>query len=193
VRQWVRLYTRGLPAEAIERRRDEIEADLADEASDATFDGLAISRIRWQRATRLVGGIPADVAWRFETARDARSGRSDHMHASRRDVAWALLGTMLGLVFVWGGLTTSVQPNWQAAREFGLLIAFAGGLGVVASLVTLVRPVLGGRATVASAVGLTLAWMLVMPWAWFVMLPATIPLGWVGARRFRRPAAPVAT
>ena len=193
VRHWVGLYTRGLPPDAVVRRREEVGADLWDEAEEASLNGVAVSRIRWQRAARLINGIPADIAWRFETSRGARSEGSDHMNASRRDLAWSLLGTAIGLFFVWGGLTTSGQPNWQAAREFGLLIAFAGALGVLASLATLVRPALGGWATLVSAVGVTLAWVLVMPWAWFVMLPATIPLGWVGARRLRGTAAPIAT
>ena len=107
------------------------------------------------------------------------------MRPSRRDVIWGLVGVVIGMFFIWGGLTASVEPDWQLGRQYGLWVAFAGVTAAAASLLTLIRPILGGRSTVAAAVGATLSVMLAMPWAWFVVLPVTITLGFVGARRLR--------
>ena len=75
------------------------------------------------------------------------------MNTSRRDVVWSLVGVALGLLFVWGGVTVSVQPNWELGRLYGILIAVAGAAGIAASLLTLVRPIPGGRSTMIAALG----------------------------------------
>lgn len=190
VRRWLRLYSRGLPAQIKERRQDEIEADLWDESAEAGFVGAPDASLAWQRLVRLATGAPADIAWRLEVGRGFDGEGSHSMIASRRDVLWSLLGVVLSALFVWGGLTMSSAPNWQLARQFGLLVAATGGFGVLASLIILVIPTIGRPLCIAAGVGITLAIVLAMPWAWFVVLPATIPIGFVGARR-RRIAPPV--
>lgn len=79
VRTWTHVYTLGLPAEASERRLDEIESDLWESRHDST-GALAI-------LGRLLRGIPDDVQWRVTVTNNQRSGR------------WAF-ATMLGVALV---------------------------------------------------------------------------------------------
>ena len=65
VRTWVALYTRGLPTELATVRRELIDAELWDEARAAEWLGETASLGR-QRWSRLLRGIPADLAWRLE-------------------------------------------------------------------------------------------------------------------------------
>lgn len=67
VRAWVALYTVGLPASMRDRRREEIDADLAEETLDAVRRGTVLG-LRSRRWHRLVAGIPADLAWRWQDA-----------------------------------------------------------------------------------------------------------------------------
>lgn len=187
VRGWVGLYTRGLPAEILEARRDEIEADLWDEAEEAGFVGRSTASLRWQRLTRLAFGAPADLAWRLELGRTSRGEGSRRMDLSRRDLVWSLLGAGLSLLILWGGTAASGPDGWTLGRQYGFIVSAAGVLCLIASLITLAMPTIGGWLTVASAVAMIVAVALAMPWAWFVVLPVSIPLAYVGVRRLRAP------
>jgi hypothetical protein len=191
VRGWVQLYTRGLPDGVRDGRRDELEADLWDEAAEAADLGNE-RLIGRARLSRLLRGMPADIAWRIEqVSREDPQGRQD-MVTTRRDLVWGVIGAGLGAVFIWAGVTTAAQPNWQLGEQFGLWIAAAGAIAVLTSVLTLVRPVAGGRSTVIAAVAVTIAVFLAMPWAWFVALPFTATLGFVGARQLRPRSAAMA-
>jgi hypothetical protein len=54
-RLWTACYTLQLPGDIAAARRNEVEADLWEAARDLPF---------WQLMTRLVAGIPDDLAWR---------------------------------------------------------------------------------------------------------------------------------
>ena len=60
---WATRYTRGLPSEVRDRRRDEIASDVFEELH-TTSEGRAAS-LTW----RTVRGMPADVAWRRQEMR----------------------------------------------------------------------------------------------------------------------------
>ena len=63
-RRWVWLDTRGLGAELCDGRRDEVESDLWEQASEARPGlGLALALL-----ARCLGGLTADVSWRMEHA-----------------------------------------------------------------------------------------------------------------------------
>lgn len=184
VRRWVGLYTRGLPPAVREGRRDELEADLFDEAAESVDRGNE-HEIARARLSRLIRGMPSDIAWRIERGFAEQSRGGPHMVRTRRDLVWGVIGVALGVFFIWAGVTTAAQPNWQLGEQFGLWIAAAGAVAALASVLTLVRPIAGGRSTVIAAVAVTVAVFLAMPWAWPLALPFTVPLGFVGARRLR--------
>jgi len=65
VRGWVDLYTRGLPAELRDRRRDEIAGDLWSQFEEAALIGRSPRATANEILVRLLTGIPADLTWRF--------------------------------------------------------------------------------------------------------------------------------
>ena len=62
---WVDLYTRGLPAELRDGRRDEIAGDLWSQFEEAAVIGRSERATANEILVRLVAGIPADISWRF--------------------------------------------------------------------------------------------------------------------------------
>jgi hypothetical protein len=83
---WADRYTRGLPNEVRERRRDEIESDVF-EQRHSTVNGSDArpTSVVW----RTVRGIPADVAWRRQEMRSMRAN-APVPHESRLRNAWAV-------------------------------------------------------------------------------------------------------
>lgn len=68
VRAWTQLYTCGLPKEARDARRDEIESDLWESMHDRDGQRAGLASHIWMR---LVGGVFDDVRWRAEQITDA--------------------------------------------------------------------------------------------------------------------------
>lgn len=86
VARWVRLYTRRLPARVAERRVEEVGSDLCDHieferARGAPERGIALSVV-----SRMVRGVPADVAWR------------QHVHPLEGDFMKPLVGLLLAAI-----------------------------------------------------------------------------------------------
>jgi hypothetical protein len=69
VARWVRFYTRDLPLPIVQRRVDELEADLHDHIAHERANGISDRRIALGVASRMVRGLPADVAWRGRHAK----------------------------------------------------------------------------------------------------------------------------
>ena len=116
VRGWVATYTFGLPVEMRRRRRDEVAADLADEALDAVRRREQGTLIR-RRMTRLVRGIPADLAWRVldapERARDYRVAAmwTPLSRWSLALIAVVAIGTIGALTIVTIPIVTGAAPS----------------------------------------------------------------------------------
>jgi hypothetical protein len=66
VLRWVAFYTRGLPAEVRQDRRDEIADDLLCQRNDAAESGRGDRSVGGEILARLLLGVPADVGWRLE-------------------------------------------------------------------------------------------------------------------------------
>jgi hypothetical protein len=81
---WADRYTRGLPAEVRDRRRDEITSDVFEQLH-ATSDERRTS-VTW----RTVRGIGADVAWRRQEMRAMRANAPEP-HESHLRNAWAVV------------------------------------------------------------------------------------------------------
>ena len=69
VHAWTRVYTQGLPSAEQRARRAEIESDLweFEHDPDEPKGGWAAIQV----ATRLIAGIPEDLAWRIDVAGNA--------------------------------------------------------------------------------------------------------------------------
>jgi hypothetical protein len=69
VRRWVELYTRGLPADVRERRREEIDGDLWSQLEEARLIGRSDRSLNGEILVRLLAGLPSDVSWRLAHGR----------------------------------------------------------------------------------------------------------------------------
>jgi hypothetical protein len=82
---WTDRYTRGLPAEVRDRRREEIACDVFEQQVHTASDGRPTS-ITW----RSVRGIPADMSWRRQEMRAMRASSPDPRFPHVRN-AWAVV------------------------------------------------------------------------------------------------------
>jgi len=66
---WAAIYTRRLPRELAQARRDEIVSDLWEQRADAA--GSSSVRTALEIVRRMLAGIPADLVWRHHQRRAA--------------------------------------------------------------------------------------------------------------------------
>lgn len=190
VRGWVATYTFGLPVEMRRRRRDEVAADLADEALDAIRRREQGTLVR-RRVLRLVRGIPADLAWRLfdapERARDYRVAGiwTPLSRWSLALVAVVAIGTTGALMIVTIPIVTGSAPSstWSGWGPVG----FGIGCGAVLAgiLASVVWPRRGAALVIPGAVlGFVAAPMLWGCWLltviavivrWYETLPPVVP------------------
>lgn len=132
VARWVRHYTRDLPADAAERRRAEIDADLHDHIAHERADGVDDGRIARRVATRMLRGLPADLAW-------ARSStRKDRHTMSKRAYIRVAVATTMVLLFLGVTQLAADGMNWGPG-DFLLAAVLLGGAGLLLEL-ALSRP-----------------------------------------------------
>ena len=67
--RWVNWYTRSCPADAAAARREEIESDVWEHATDAAERGVSRSAFDVDVIRRVLSGVPADLSWRREVLR----------------------------------------------------------------------------------------------------------------------------
>lgn len=145
VRAWGRLYTRGLPAAQRERRLAELESDLHEHLDFARSTRQAAADTDFEVLSRLLLGVPADLAWRWAINRGAR-------HRS------LLLGRMVNVgkrVLLGLGVAVSVVLGAHFVMN-GVGILLGGGEGgepltpwgvieIVGGLMLLAGPALASR------------------------------------------------
>jgi hypothetical protein len=176
VRAWVALYTRGLPPTLATARRDLIEADLYDEARAAERQG-EIGGLRRQRLSRLLRGIPADVAWRLgQRARPNGAPKRSGMPISRGQFTGIAVVTILYLAYA-GALLA-----WSDATYLGMGQLLLGlGLSIVGLLAAIPNPRMGLQIGLVGTLLACLAMpslIAALPWLW----PAPLLLGYRFAR-----------
>ncbi len=151
VRTWVALYTRGLPTELATVRRELIEAELWDEARAAEWlgDTASLGRQRW---SRLLRGIPADLAWRLEQhARATGTTRRMKMRISKVHLL------AIGAVIILNGVLVAALLASPSFRTWeGMAYTLIGlALSIVGLLLAIPRP-LAGFITGVVGTGLTI-------------------------------------
>jgi hypothetical protein len=140
---WVRLYTRGLPREVAEDRRDEVLADLRDQVAWAREHGIPAPRVARSLLGRALRGAPADLSW--ATSIEAPGRGLDR-------ALLALLATLALLLIAVGGVALARRPTELLAPEAlpvacGILL----GVGALALLMRRRTRWLSGLWVVASA------------------------------------------
>jgi len=177
VRAWVGFYTRGLPAELAATRLALMDAELWDEAQAAEWLGESATLGR-QRMSRMVRGVPADLAWRLEQ----RGGTSAARKEKRMPISKPLLAAVVAAAVLYGvyfvGLVAT--PDFRAWED-GAAVALVGlGLAIVGSIVAIPNPRVGCPIGLAgSAIAI-----FIMPWMLPMLLPVPVVLGyrWLASR-----------
>ena len=110
-RAWVRLYTRGMPAELRDARREEIDADLWEHQQDARDNGASHAIVGVEIMLRTLLGIPDDLGWRREALNSrlgaAIEGRIGTMAISVRHIR------LMGLCTLLGGALMAGATSWM--------------------------------------------------------------------------------
>lgn len=129
---WVAFYTRGLPREVRDARRDELRSDLWEHLQHASSDR------RWsiQVIGRVVRGMADDLWWRFEQRAAGRP--QPEAAARRRDLLAWLFDWVVSPAIAIGVLLTA----WLSTSPFRLMGALVGLFVALAVLrMKLVGPV----------------------------------------------------
>jgi hypothetical protein len=101
--RWVRFYTRDVPTPIAQRRAEELDADLHDHIAHERGRGTGDLRIALSILSRMVRGMPADVAWLGKhataTTRPAsEKGGRTHRRAFRWAARFGLVTAFLLMV-----------------------------------------------------------------------------------------------
>jgi hypothetical protein len=133
-RAWVRLYTRGLPAQLRDSRRAEIECDLWEQRHDEQSRRSRRSATTARVLGRVLRGVPSDLSWRLEhrsprvVARRLRLAGS----AARRH-RWTVFPALVELSYITGAAKVGT-PGFVDAPEQLALACGAAGILLGASL-----------------------------------------------------------
>jgi hypothetical protein len=185
LRRWAEVYTRGLPADVRERRREEIDDDLWSQLEEARLVGRSHRSTNGEILVRWLTGLPADVSWRLARGRAAPAPAPTVPGLSPVSQAPAWLAIVGGLSIVLYGLLivaiALVTPGFgieDAYREVtpGLFVILlgAGGIfgiafataGFVVQFQERMHPVVAIGGSVAAMIGLfgafggVIVWML---------------------------------
>jgi hypothetical protein len=201
-RWWVSAYSRGLPEDERAARRAEIDSDLWEHTQFGAEAGQRPADTGFEVLTRLLLGIPADLAWRRALVHSASQQRpwtsqarritTRGLKMARRLVtALAIIVTATsGLFLVYNGLGMLTDEGREAwMLRFGLWEASAGALLLLGLLATARWPRVG---TILIAVGALVAvathyWMafIGVPLAVVIIAAAVIRARTIESRRLR--------
>ncbi|HLB04487.1 MAG TPA: hypothetical protein VJK66_05655 [Gaiellaceae bacterium] len=142
-RAWVRVYTRGLPAEERTARRAELDADLWEHAHDAGNESRRQVRIALEVVERLVAGMPADISWRREAKRGWRArveqGSRSMLSMTKKHGMIALTGA-LGLWYLFIAVTAPLSgDDWTGGTREMLTFGLVCGIAAILVFTGLVR------------------------------------------------------
>ncbi len=125
---WTTFYTRGLPDETAERRREEIASDLFEHAHEAgptpAQQAEVLGRVLW--------GIPADLSWRraARAPRERRLATGEPMTLKKTTfalVAFAAVFNVWAAIGVWIGAGAEEDGDAGGA-QYGLPLLLAAAV-----------------------------------------------------------------
>jgi len=162
-RAWVRLYTRGLPADLRTARQAELESDLWEHEHWRTTEGLRPGRMGFEIVARLVAGMAADLSWRL-VHRNARRHTTRPLGGGTMNELLKKHG-MVALAVALGVWATTVVPILVGSDDWlqvGVSVSF--GLLILGGLIAMHRGLRGGRVAVALGAigtGMMTLWLVV--------------------------------
>ncbi|MDX6538583.1 MAG: hypothetical protein QOI71_193 [Gaiellales bacterium] len=128
IRAWVRLYTRGVPAELRETRRAEIDSDLWEQVHDDQARGRRPPVTTLHVLGRVLRGVASDLSWRLEH----RPGRGVVQNLRLAGVAarrhgWTVFPVLVALSYLSGAAELGT-PGFVDTPE---QLAMAGGAAAI--------------------------------------------------------------
>lgn len=181
VNRWVAAYTRGLPPDVRDRRREEIASDLYEHAVADRGPGHSTRVLR-----RLLTGVPADLAWRRSVQADAafEAGRF-----SRRGVKVAVSITTVTaaiqvVIAVAAGVGWGADPGTEPGGVRYALPLLVGALLLAHAVAAQMAK---GQVALASCLVGVFVPSVVLPWMAPVFVPAGLVVGTslIGISRMR--------
>ena len=183
-RRWVRLYTAGLPPEARDARRAEIESDLWEHGEENGVLGAGPDVTAMQVLGRLLLGLPADLSWRLEQRgahKQAQAGKGI-VKGSGAMVRILKERWLAGLVVLFAGFTmvfgTSIFVRFFGDGPLGLGAVLFGLVPVAAGALILVGFFISEQAPWKGAALLTIG-AVTIPAIHFWMFPIYVPVALV--------------
>jgi hypothetical protein len=164
VRRWVAVYTRGLPADVRQDRRDEIDDDLWSQLHESSDSGRADRSLAGEMVARLVLGVPADVSWRLEQIRIGRVRATKERGVLMRAPGLAVLAILGGIGWaIWPIPQALVGREWPAGEPVSVLlfVTVVGGawslagtvIGLILRAGDKIRPATAIFASIAALLG----------------------------------------
>jgi hypothetical protein len=148
-RWWVSVYSRGLPADEQAARRAEMDSDLWEHTHLGAESGQRPADTGLEILTRLLLGIPADLAWRralLHPASQRRPGTSQARRITTRGVTMLqrlvavvaiVLTATIGLFLLYNGLGMLTDEGREAwMLRFGLWETATGAVLLLGLLAT---------------------------------------------------------
>jgi len=192
-RAWTATYTRGLPADMRDGRREEIDCDLWEHQRLADLARVTTSGTALEILLRLVLGIPADLLWRLEAGASARSERDIRMKESNLVKVAVVIGILLAAATLFAGMGNLVflTGDWEEGsgffqRVYGLLVALSGAAVIAGLIVGTRRPNLGLGLVSAGSLGT----IVLMFWIFMITIPVSVVLVWIAYVRAGKPRWP---
>ncbi|AXV08187.1 hypothetical protein DVS28_a3514 [Euzebya pacifica] len=190
---WAQVYTRGLSADAAERRLGGLQSDCHEQRCWGDEVGASPVAVATSMVARTLAGMPADLLWRrtaHATARDrSRITRGETMRMVKT-YWWLALAVVVGLLEVALGVALPLEEQNTGALIGGIVIAGLGLVSIAGIAVRRRRVVLGDLLIAGGA-------LPVMPWLWTIVLPvlglAVIVAALVDAANHAAVAAPDTT
>lgn len=141
VRRWVGLYTRGLPVDVRDGRREEIDSDLWSQFEEARLIGRTDRSTNREILVRLLAGVPADVSWRLahRGAEPKRSNGDLNAAPGTHVPAWLAIvgGVSSGLSAALILAIALITPSFRIADAYrdvipGIFVILLGAGGIIA-------------------------------------------------------------
>ena len=175
IRTWVGLYTRGLPRELREARRQELASDLWEQQQLSAFVNETPLETAGEMFARTLLGMPADITWRVQSQFATRSDTSLKMNDSGMTRA-TLMACLVIVAQVPITATIIAVRNWPNDLSDVLFFPVYTVLPAVASIIIafglVTAPTKPGRGKALVAIG---SGLVTVAWFWLFMI--TIPLG----------------
>jgi hypothetical protein len=166
-RSWTTFYTAGLNENQRGIRLAEIESDLWEHQSWARAEDEPAVDTGFEILSRLLLGIPADLAWRHDATVSGLAPTSKTGARSMMNRLFAAIATVLTIVV--GVVIAGITGLRGDGGEFALLPVAVGLVLIVGVVAGTWSRRIGTTLVAAGSIGL----VSLMPW----MAGATVPLG----------------